>query len=176
MYSLPIARDPLDPDFVPFTCALTAALCGKPVLMEEFGGCTAETTRIMKWTETNGREREQFMAGEEDFAEFLRLTIPKLQASGATGAMLWCYADYVPELWDLPPCQNSQHERFFGLVRPDGSLKPHARVIQEFAATKPQVQPLPEYAKLAVYPDEFYKEPLSHLVDLYQNYLATQAD
>jgi endo-1,4-beta-mannosidase len=178
MHSYPMytawARQPLDPDFVPFTCALTAALSGKPVLMEEFGGCTAlpgEATYIMKWTETNGRERDQFMASEEDFAEFLRLTLPKLHDSGATGAMLWCYADYVPELWDLPPCQNARHERFFGLVRPDGSLKPHAKVIQEFAATKPQVQPIPEYAKLAVYPDEFYKEPLGYLVDLYQQYL-----
>jgi len=178
MHSYPMyktwARKPLDPDFVPFTCALTAALSGKPVLMEEFGGCTAppgESTYIMKWTETNGREREQFMAGEEDFAEFLSLTIPKLQDSGATGAMLWCYADYIPELWDLPPCQNAVHERFFGLVRPDGSLKPHARVIQEFSKTRPQVKPIPDYAKLTVNPDEFYKEPLGYLVDLYQQYL-----
>jgi len=173
MYT-PWARQNLDPDFVPFTCALTAALSGKPVLMEEFGGCTAlpgEATYTMKWTETNGREREQFMASEEDFAEFLRLTIPKLQDSGATGAMLWCYADYIPELWDKPPCQNAVHERFFGLVRPDGSLKPHAKVIQEFAKTNPQVKPIPEYAKLTVNADEFYKEPLGYLVDLYQKYL-----
>jgi len=174
MYT-PWARQPLDPDFVPFTCALTAALCGKPVLMEEFGGCTAqpgEPSYTMSWIETNGRERGQFMAGEEDFAEFIRLTLPKLQYSGATGAMLWCYADYVPELWDLPPCQNAQHERFFGLVRPDGSLKPHAKVIQEFARTKPQVKLIPEYAKLTVNPDEFYEEPLGYLVDLYQKYLS----
>lgn len=173
MYT-PWARQPLDPDFVPFTCALTAALSGKPVLMEEFGGCTAlpgEATYTMKWTETSGREREQFMASEEDFAEFLRLTIPKLQDSGATGAMLWCFADYVPELWNVPPCQNAVHERFFGLVRPDGSLKPHAKVIQEFAKTKPQVKPIPSYAKLTVNADEFYKEPLPYLVDLYQEYL-----
>jgi len=173
MYT-PWARKPLDPDFVPFTCALTSALSGKPVLMEEFGGCTAlpgEATYTWKWIETNGRDHEQFMASEEDFAEFLSLTIPKLQDSGATGAMLWCFADYVPELWDLPPCQNSRHERFFGLVRPDGSLKPHAKVIQEFAKTYPQVKPIPDYAKLTVNPDEFYKEPLSHLVDLYQQYL-----
>jgi endo-1,4-beta-mannosidase len=173
MYT-PWARKPLDPDFVPFTCALTSALSGKPVLMEEFGGCTAlpgEATYTWKWVETNGRDHEQFMASEEDFAEFLSLTIPKLQDSGATGAMLWCYADYVPELWDLPPCQNSRHERFFGLVRPDGSLKPHAKVIQEFAKTKPQVKPIPDYAKLTVNPDEFYKEPLGYLVDLYQQYL-----
>ena len=178
MHSYPMytswARKPLDPDFVPFTCAVTAALSGKPVLMEEFGGCTAqpgEPSHIMKWTEANGHEREQFMAGEEDFADFLSLTIPKLQDSGATGAMLWCYADYVPELWNLPPCQNAQHERWFGLVRPDGSLKPHAKVIQEFAKSKPQVKPIPEYAKLSVDPDEFYKEPLGHLVDLYEQYL-----
>lgn len=174
MYT-PWARKPLDPDFVPFTCAVTAALSGKPVLMEEFGGCTAqpgEPSHIMKWTETNGRQRDQFMAGEEDFAEFLSLTIPKLQDSGATGAMLWCYADYVPELWDLPPCQNAQHERWFGLVRPDGSLKPHAKVIQEFAKSKPQVKPIPDYAKFAIDPEEYYKEPLGHLVDLYQKYLA----
>ena len=182
MHSYPMytlwARKPLDPDFVPFTCAMTAALCGKPVLMEEFGGCTAhpgEKSHIMKWMETNGREREQFMASEEDFAEFLSLTIPKLQDSGATGAMLWCFADYVPELWNLPPCQNAVHERFFGLVRSDGSLKPHANVIREFAKTKPQIKPIPEYAKLSVDPDQFYKEPLVHLVDLYQKYLNAQA-
>ena len=178
MHSYPMysdwARKPLDPDYVPFTCALTAALGGKPVLMEEFGGCTAlpgEASYMMKWTETNGRDREQFMASEEDFAEFLSLTILKLQHSGATGAMLWCYADYIPELWNVPPCQNAVHERFFGLVRPDGSLKPHAKVIQEFAKTKPMVQPIPDYAKINITADEFYKEPLGNLVDLYAEYL-----
>jgi endo-1,4-beta-mannosidase len=173
MYT-PWARKPLDPDFVPFTCALTAALAGKPVLMEEFGGCTAlpgEETYAMKWTETSGLAREQFMAGEEDFAEFLCLTIHNLQDCGATGALLWCFADYARELWELPPCQTQWHERFFGLVRPDGSLKPHAKVIQEFAKTKPQVKPIPEYAKLSVNADEFYKEPLAHLVRLYQQYV-----
>ena len=173
MYT-PWARRPLDPDFVPFTCALTAALAGKPVLMEEFGGCTAqpgEPSHIMNWTETNGREREQFMASEEDFAEFIRQTLSKLQDSGATGALIWCYADYVSELWDLPPCNNSQHERFFGLVRPDGSLKPHAKVIQEFAATNPQVKPIPDYAKFELDPEEFYKNPIPFLLDFYAQYL-----
>ena len=173
MYT-PWARKPLDPDFVPFTCAVTAALSGKPVLMEEFGGCTAqpgEPSHIMKWTETSGHEREQFMAGEDDFAEFLSLTIPKLQDSGATGAMLWCYADYVPELWDKHPCLNAQHERWFGLVRPDGSLKPHAKVIQEFAKTNPQVKPIPEYARFDIDPEKYYEDTLWHLADLYPKYL-----
>ncbi|HEY2981594.1 MAG TPA: glycoside hydrolase family 2 TIM barrel-domain containing protein, partial [Anaerolineales bacterium] len=177
MHSYPMysswARQPLDPDFVPFTCALTAALCGKPVLMEEFGGCTAqpgEASHIMEW-KAYGTQRKQFMASEEDLAEFLRLTIPKLQDSGATGAMVWCFADYIPELWGLPPCDNAPHERFFGLVRPDGSLKPHAKVIQEFAATNPQAKPIPDHARLTVDPDEFYKDPGKLIPRLYAEYL-----
>lgn len=56
MHAYPIygmlARSPLDLDFVPFTCALTAALCGQPVLMEESGGCTAPPGRgsyVWRW-------------------------------------------------------------------------------------------------------------------------------
>jgi endo-1,4-beta-mannosidase len=174
MYT-PWARQPLDPDFVPFTCALVSALAGKPVLMEEFGGCTAlpgQATYNMKWTETNGREREQFMASEEDFAEFIRQTLPKLHDNGATGAVIWCFADYAYDLWDRPPCQNMWHERFFGLVRPDGTLKPHAKVLQDFSKTNPQVKPMPEYARLKVDPDAFYAEPLPHLANLYEQYVA----
>jgi endo-1,4-beta-mannosidase len=172
MYT-PWSRAPLDPDFVPFTCALTAALCGKPVLMEEFGGCTAlpgQASHVMKW-ESHGRTREQFMASEHDLAEFLRSTLPKLHHSGATGAMLWCYADYVPELWELPPCQEARHERFFGLVRPDGSLKPHAQILKEFAAAHPQVKPIPEYARITVQPEAFYAGTPGNLPGLYAGYL-----
>ena len=111
------------------------------------------------------------MASEEDFAEFLRLTLPKLHDSGATGAMLWCYADYVPELWNKPPCENAVHERFFGLVRPDGTLKPHAQVIKDFAATNPMVKPIPDYAKVEVDPEKFYEGPIWYLADLYETYL-----
>lgn len=173
MYS-PLARHPLDPDYVPFTCALTAALSGKPVLMEEFGGCTAprgEASRIMKWKETNGTEREQFMAGEEEFAVYLALVLPKLRDSGATGAMLWCFSDYAPELWDSPPCLNSVHERYFGMTRADGSLKPHAKIIRDFAKTRPTVLPIPDYARIVIDADRFYGNPQEILPSLYAKYL-----
>lgn len=174
MYT-PWARGPLDPDFLPFVCALTAALAGKPVLMEEFGGCTeapGKPSSIWEWN-SYGKPRKQFMASEEDFAEFIRLSLPALNESGALGAMLWCYADYVPELWELPPCKESKHERFFGLVRPDGSLKPHAKVIQQFAATRPTVKPQPDYARLQISTEEFYRSrPAELLPALYTKYLA----
>jgi endo-1,4-beta-mannosidase len=168
------ARGPLDPDHVPFLCALTASLSGKPALMEEFGGCTVppgEASQTWEWT-AYGRPRSQFMASEEDLAEYLRQVLPRLHTSGATGAFVWCFADYIQDLWEKPPCKESKHERFFGLVRPDGSLKPHAQVLKDFAATQPTVQPIPAYAKFDLDPDDFYKSPAEQLPGLYQQYLS----
>ena len=175
MYT-PIARHNLDPDYVPFTCALVSALCGKPTLMEEWGGCTApqgEETQIWEWT-AYGKPRTQFMASEDDLAAYIEAVLPKLVEVGATGSFLWCYADYVESLWDRPPCEptGAKHERHFGLVRPDGSLKPHAEVIRKFAATKPTIQIAKRTVHLDISADEFYRSPAQHTERLYQDYLA----
>lgn len=168
-------RSPLDPDHVPFMTALTAHLAGKPALMEEFGGCTnlpGQPSETWKW-QGYGMERTQFMASEEDLAEYIRQVLPRLQESGATGAMVWCFADYIEELWNIPPCVDSRHERHFGLVRPDGSLKPHAEVMRQFAATNPHVKPIPDYAKFpGLNPDEYYpKKIYENLGPVFQEYL-----
>lgn len=178
MHGYPMYADwstgPLDSDFVPFLCALTSALCGKPTLMEEFGGCTeapGRSSSVWAWS-AYGQPREQFMASEEALAEYLGQVLPKLVEVGAAGAMLWCYADYTPDLWDRPPCDEAQHERFFGLVRPDGSLKPHAEVIRRFAATRPTVQPARRSVVLGGSPDEFYQAPLERTRALYREFIA----
>ena len=108
-------RNPLDPDYVPFTCAVVSALCGKPTLMEEFGGCTAPPgapSQVWNW-QAYGKPRTQFMASEEDLADYYAAVLPKLVEVGATGAMLWCFADYSSDLWNEPPCDEARHERFF---------------------------------------------------------------
>ncbi|MCA9887067.1 MAG: cellulase family glycosylhydrolase [Anaerolineae bacterium] len=171
------ARHPLDPDFMPYYCALTSALCGKPTLAEEWGGCTAPDGRdseVWEWVTYKGVERKQFMASEEALAEHIETVLPKLVEVGATGSMLWCYADYVEELWDRPPCDpdGAKHERHFGLVRPDGSLKPHAEVIRKFAETKPMVQPAKRTVTLDITPDEYYQNPRDHAQRLYEDYIA----
>jgi hypothetical protein len=63
----------------------------------------------------------------------------------------------------VPPqsCDESWHERFFGLVRPDGSLKPHAEVIRRFTATEPRIQPAQRRVALDVSPDAHSQEPLA---------------
>jgi endo-1,4-beta-mannosidase len=173
---IPWARHDLDPDFMPYLCALVTALCGKPCLAEEWGGCTAPDGRpseVWEWMSYKGMQRKQFMAGEQALAEHVGVVLPKLVEVGATGAMLWCYADYVEELWDRPPCDphGAKHERHFGLVRPDGTLKPHAEVIRKFAATQPIVQPAQRTVTLDISTDEYYTAPANHAYRLYQDYL-----
>lgn len=173
MYAAPLVSNPLDPDWVPYTCALTTALCGKPTLMEEFGGCTAPpgaSSQTWAWN-AYGEGRTQFMASEEDLAEYLRRCLPKLVEVGAAGAFVWCFADYISDLWNKPPCDQAWHERFFGLVRPDGSLKPHAEVIRQFAAGQPTVQPATRTVELDITSDEYYSNPAYHSARLYKAYI-----
>ncbi|MEL6892915.1 MAG: hypothetical protein AAFP84_15065, partial [Actinomycetota bacterium] len=163
---------PLDPWFVPFTCALTTALCGLPTLAEEFGGCTApagERSQVWRWT-AYGKQREQFMASEEDFAAYLEQVLVNLAHSGSTGAMLWCWSDYVQELWDRPPCDESRHERHFGLVRADGSEKPHVDVVRRFAATAPTVADTAVPVQLDLATDEYHADPQHHAARLYRRW------
>ena len=176
MHGYPMYADwsngPLDSDFVPFLCALTTALCGKPSLMEEFGGCTAapgQASFVHEW-QRYGNPFRQFMASEEDLAAYIEAVLPKLVEVGALGAMIWCYADYAPGLYDRPPCDQAWHERFFGLVRPDGSLKPHAEVIKRFAASRPVVQPARRPVSLDVTPEAYYQAPKRHAVRLYHTF------
>jgi endo-1,4-beta-mannosidase len=174
---IPWAQHDLDTDFMPYLCALVSALSGKPCLAEEWGGCTAPDGRdseVWAWTTYNGVDRTQFMAGEQALADHIEAVLPKLVEVGSTGAMLWCFADYTEDLWDRPPCDpnGAKHERHFGLVRPDGSLKPHAEVIKRFADTKPTVQPAQRTVTLDITADEYYEDPYHHAQRLYKEYLA----
>ncbi len=167
------ARHPLDPDVVPFACALVSALCGKPTLMEEFGGCTTPDggpSQTWEWT-AFGQPRTQFMASEDDFAQYIAAVLPRLVEVGATGALLWCFADYDRSLWQQPPCDEARHERHFGLLRPDGSLKPHAAIVRDFAATRPVVQEAVKRVILPMSPDEFYRDPSTHTFQLYREFV-----
>lgn len=173
---IPWARNNLDADFMPFLCALTSALCGKPTLAEEWGGCTAPhggDSTVWEWVSYQDQPRQQFMASEQDLANYIEATLPKLQEVGSTGSVFWCFADYAEDLWDRPPCDphGAKHERHFGLVRPDGSLKPHADVIRKFAATNPMVQEASRTVTLDITPDEFYKNPAEHAQRLYEEYI-----
>ena len=62
--------------------------------------------RPSSWWEwdLDGRRAAQFLAAEEEFAAYVETVLRNLVRIGATGAMLWCFADYDRALWDQPPC------------------------------------------------------------------------
>lgn len=182
------ARSFLDPELVPFSCALTAGLAGsgRPTLMQEFGLCTA-TARRAGHTITDdflGEPRLQYLASEYEAASYYAGVLERLMSTGAAGAYAWCYGDYDPRLFDRPPLATAVRERTFGLVRADGTEKPAADVFRQFrkrrddaasgsagVSVRPQIPPV-----LDVEPDEYYRSPGAHFTRLYSSWLATNGN
>jgi endo-1,4-beta-mannosidase len=168
-----LARAPLDPDFVPFTAALAAALAGRPVLYEEFGVNTNTPDGPSHWQELvlwGGRRRRAHFASEDDAAAYFAAVLPRLVRVGSLSAFAWCFSDYDPGLWTLPPCDFQVYERFFGLLRPDGSFKPSAHVMREFARTRPTVRVPERTVELPASADDYYGDPLLHMAALYDRF------
>jgi endo-1,4-beta-mannosidase len=166
----PLARSPLDVNYVPFTAGLTAALAGRPVLYEEFGVNTQWPDGPSRWaplTNWDGSVRQVFYASEDDAAAYYAGVLPRLQRMGCLGAFCWCFPDYDPKLWDRPPCDFQPFERFFGLFRPDGSIKPMGRVVEQFARSKPTVQVAQKVVELPVPITDYWRNPQTYIKTLY---------
>jgi hypothetical protein len=149
------ARQPLDPDLVPFTCALTEALTGKPVLMEEWGGCTAapgEPSHVWSWHDVRG-ERASSWPRRRTWRTTWRRCCPRLVDVGATGAMLWCFADYAEHLWSRPLRRGAAR----ALLRP--------RAARRFAEAARRRR-----VALDVTPEAYYADPAGHARRLYRAY------
>jgi len=78
-------------------------------------------------------EKTQYFAGDASGGRYYQEVLEKLVRCGALGAFGWMFSDYVPVLWDRPPFNTHIHERFFGLTRYDGSVKPSGEVMHSFA-------------------------------------------
>lgn len=173
-----VARSFLDPELVPFSCALTAALSGRgrATLMHEFGICTAAQGEPGRTITDNflGRSLPQYLASEEEGAVYYQQVLERLAATGAAGAYAWCYADYSPALFDRAPFDHALRERSFGLVRADGSEKPAAQAVRDFAkrlaAGQVTFGAVPQL--LDVSSDLYYSDPDRHFRRLYSDWLA----
>ena len=175
------ARSFLDPELVPFACALTSALAGREraTLMQEFGLCTAPRG-VAGQTITDdflGAPRAQYLASEAEAAAYYSAVLERLARTGAAGAYAWCYADYVPELFHRPPLATAIRERTFGLVRPDRSEKPAAQIFREWRRARDggrvRVGAVPPV--LDVSPNEYYADPGAHFDRLYAQWIVAQA-
>jgi hypothetical protein len=172
------ARSFLDPELVPFSCALTAGLSGsgRSTLMQEFGMCTAPPG-LGGFSFTDdflGEPRPQYLASEAEAAAYYAVVLEKLVETGAAGAYAWCYADYDARLFARPPLSTAVRERTFGLVRADGSEKPAAGIFRELRRRRDARAlargPVPQL--LDVSADEYYRTPGTHFDRLYSQWLA----
>ena len=172
-----VARGFLDPELVPFSCALTRELAdqNRPTLMHEFGICTAPRGNpgSMIHDDFLGRPLPQYLASEEEAALYYAQVLERLAATGAAGAYAWCYADYAPELYVRAPFDRAVRERSFGLIRSDGSEKPAVEVIRAFASRleRGEVQLGEAPRLLDVTADEYYTAPNEHFSRLYEQWL-----
>ena len=177
LYS-PAARSFLDPELVPFSCALTAGLSGtgRATLMQEFGLCTAAPGVAGHSFPDDflGQPKMQYLASEEEGAVYYREVMERLITTGAAGAYAWCYPDYDESLFSRPPLARTVRERTFGIVRADGSEKPAADVFRQLRRRRDAGQlrrgEVPRI--LDVTPDEYYRTPAEHFNRLYTAWTA----
>jgi endo-1,4-beta-mannosidase len=174
------ARSPLDPDLVPFSCALTAGLAGRgPVLMQEFGLPTAAPGAAGRTIQDDflGRRLPQYLASEEEGGRYYAEVLERLVATGAAGAYAWCYADYDRRLFDRPPLDRAVRERTFGLLRADGSEKPAAEVFRRLRRERDAGAlvsgAVPTILDLSA--DAYYDDPPRHFTRLYSRWLERAA-
>jgi endo-1,4-beta-mannosidase len=176
-----VARSFLDPELVPFSCALTSALAGKgrPTLMQEFGLCTAAPGAggVTITDDFLGSPRQQYLAAEADASAYYHVVLTRLAATGAAGAYAWCYADYDRALWTRPPFDTAIRERTFGLVRPDGSEKPACGTFRTWRRLRDaglvRQGPVPDI--LDVGADEYHRDPAAHFARLYARWIERHA-
>jgi endo-1,4-beta-mannosidase len=127
------ARNPGDPDVVPYLYELTASFARKRVLFSEFGTpvCDPEGTGGPPCLDDDGGAR------------YGAAVLERLQARGALGAFWWCWTDYDPALRTTPPFDTAPHELRFGILRVDGTERPIARILSEFAGRRLPVADAP---------------------------------
>jgi endo-1,4-beta-mannosidase len=169
MHGYPIyarwARGPTDAELLPFLARVTRWLGdGRDVLFSEFGLPTYRHDD--PHTQTAGAAP---LVEEEAAAAYTTTALEGLRRAGCLGALLWCYSDYDPTLWEKPPFDLAPHERTFGLWRSDGSPKPAVAAIAAFVGAE-RCAPGDGDTWIDIDRDEFLLDPSALLPRLYRRY------
>ncbi len=168
-----VANDnPLNSDVVPLASLAVEALSGRPVLFQEFGYASSEhgdrsEYRIMG--QGTPKEFRQYFADDRAGGIYYQEVLEKLLRCGSTGAIAWMFSDYDPSIWHLPPFNTHEHERFFGLTRADGTVKPSGmamRAVAERLANEPR--PPRTVPPLTLNANEWYAHPHGQFDRLFQ--------
>jgi endo-1,4-beta-mannosidase len=163
----PWADGPTDDELLPFLARVTRWLGeGRDVLFSEFG---LPTYRSAAHEQTAGGRCRTPLVEEEVAGAYTTAALEGLRRAGCIGALLWCYSDYDPALWESPPFDLAPHERTFGLWRIDGSPKPAVAAIAAFVGAERCTPGLAD-AWIDIDRDEFLLDPSVQLPRLYRRY------
>ena len=103
----------------------------KPVLLEEFGKAMApKNSKSSK--HIRDKCIEQMLAREEDVAKMYKDILKRFYKMGAIGVIAWKFSDYGSSFHKTPPFDESPQEKYFGITRADGSIKPCGKVMVKF--------------------------------------------
>ncbi|MEO8423554.1 MAG: hypothetical protein ABI595_06525 [Actinomycetota bacterium] len=174
MHGYPIyarwARGATDDALVPFLARVTRWLGGgADVLFSEFGLPTYRDDDQM--SEDPRTKSASPLVQEAEAAEYVGHVLSGLRDAGSTGAMLWCYSDYDPEMFEHPPLDEAIHERSFGLWRADGTPKPAVDVVRSFAGAR-RLPPPDRDPWIDIDHERYWQRPGLELPRLYERYLA----
>jgi endo-1,4-beta-mannosidase len=172
MHGYPIyarwAEGPTDEQLLPFLARLTRWLGnGRDVLFSEFGLPTYR--RDDPSAESARRKTASMLVDEQTAAAYTGRALLALREAGCIGAMLWCYTDYDPSIWETPPLDLAVHERFFGLWRADGSPKPAVTAVTDLVGAA-RLDSSRDDEWIDVDTEEFSLDPRQHLPRLYRRY------
>jgi hypothetical protein len=150
-----------DEHLVPFLAEVTRWLGGgADVLFSEFGLSTLGAGEPLR--------EGPLLVEESAAARYTDRVLTGLQRSGCTGAMLWCYADYAPDIWASPPLDESAHERSFGLWRADATPKPAVAAVDAHRGVS-RLDP-PDTGWIDIDQERYWERPEIELPRLYRRY------
>jgi len=172
MHGYPIyagwAGGPTDDQLLPFLARVTRWLgAGCKVLFTEFGLPTYRPGDPSGESAARGSAAK--LVEENAAAAYTARALAGLRRAGCLGAMLWCYSDYDPALWDRPPLDLAVHERSFGLWRADGSSKPSVAAVAAFVGAD-RCDDADDDTWIDLDRDEFLLNPSAELARLYRRY------
>lgn len=147
------ARNRLDPEVVPFLALLTASFSYKPVLITGLGNPSCPPGKFSAFERFALPDEPPLFSvspddtvfgtfpclTEDETAVYCREVLERLHADGRLGAYWWCWSDYGENVSARPPFDEAPYERWFGIVRQDGSEKPVAAALAKFARERREV-------------------------------------
>lgn len=166
------ARQPLDAVVLPFLGLVTRWL-GRtgPVLFQEFGLPVRPPDYPLR-----GQNGHSVLFDDIQGAAFYQAALAELrrEEDSFLGAFAWCANDYARTLWDSPPLGESEHERFFGLFRADGSAKPTLNPWIDLRHSTLAASPDPPRGVgwIDTTPERFWQAPHGELRRLYARFIA----